>query len=242
MAHIELSQVSLSYPVYGTQARSLKATALSMATGGFVLKEERCVKIESLKDISLEISNGDRVGLIGHNGSGKTTLLKVLAQIYEPTSGTVRCNGQISCLFDLMVGLDAGLTGYENILLRALLLGLSKREAVKIVPEVMEFSELGEFLHLPLKTYSAGMLIRLGFGIMTSLPAEILLVDEIVGVGDARFMEKAKARMKNRIHQSDILVLSSHDFLTIREFCNKVLLLEKGRLKYFGRVDSCDFS
>lgn len=237
MAHIELEDVSLVYPVYGVNARSLKKSLLNIAVGGRLSQEKGCVEVEALKDISFKLQSGDRLGIIGHNGAGKTSLLKVLAQIYEPTQGTVRISGQTSCLFDIMMGLDQELTGYENILLRGLILGLSKPEIKKIVPDIEEFAGLGQFMKMPIKTYSAGMMVRLAFGIVTSISCDILLVDEIVNVGDAGFMEKAKKRMEDLIHRSDIMVLSTHDHQIIKEFCNKVLWLEKGHIKFFGDID-----
>jgi ABC-type polysaccharide/polyol phosphate transport system ATPase subunit len=237
MAHIELEDVSLVYPVYGVNARSLKKSLLNIAVGGRLSQEKGCVEVEALKNISFKLQSGDRLGIIGHNGAGKTSLLKVLAQIYEPTQGSVRISGQTSCLFDIMMGLDQELTGYENILLRGLILGLSKPEIKKIVPDIEEFAGLGQFMKMPIKTYSAGMMVRLAFGIVTSISCDILLVDEIVNVGDAAFMEKAKKRMEGLIHRSDIMVLSTHDHQIIKEFCNKALWLEKGHIKFFGDID-----
>lgn len=236
MISIDLQEVSLIYPIYGTQARSLKTSIINLATGGRLNKDDGTVKVEALKDINLKLEVGDRLGLIGHNGAGKTTLLKVLAQIYEPTRGSVKVKGQTNCLFDIMIGIDPALTGYENIMLRGLILGLSRREVEKKVPEIEEFAELGQFINMPLKSYSSGMLIRLAFGIITSIRSEILLVDEVVNVGDARFMEKAKARMTSLIHQADIMVLSTHDHNLIGEFCNKALWLEHGQIKAFGNT------
>lgn len=236
MAQIELENVCLTYPIYGTHSRSLKTSMLKFAIGGRLNKDYSIVQVEALKKIQFKLQSGDRLGLIGPNGAGKTTLLKVLAQIYEPTSGQICITGRVHSLFDIMVGMDQGLTGYENIRLRGFLLGLSKREIQGVIPAIEEFAELGEFLNMPLRTYSAGMTVRLAFGIITSIQSEILLVDEIVNVGDARFMEKAKARMSSLIHQSDILVLSTHDHSIIREFCNKALRLEHGEIVAMGSV------
>lgn len=237
MACIELKDVSLIYPVYGVKARSLKTSLLHLAVGGRLNKEGGSVNVEALKNINLKLESGDRVGLIGHNGAGKTTLLKTLAQIYEPSQGTVTVSGQTSCLFDIMMGMDQELTGYENIVLRGLILGLSKKEIKEIVPDIEEFAELGDFMNMPIKTYSSGMMVRLAFGIVTSISSDILLVDEVVNVGDASFVEKARQRMMSLIHKSDIMVLSTHDHLVIREFCNKVICLEKGRVTFFGDID-----
>lgn len=237
MATIELENVSLSYPVYGANSRSFKTSLVNFATGGRLQKERTAIYVEALRDINFKLHPGDRLGLIGHNGAGKTTLLKTLAQIYEPTQGRVNISGHTNCLFDIMVGIDSGLTGYENILMRGLILGLSKREIEKVIPEIEKFAELGEFIKMPLKSYSSGMLLRLAFGIITSIRAEILLIDEVVNVGDARFVEKAKERMSNLIQQAEILVLSTHDKSLIRQFCNKALWLEKGGVKAIGPID-----
>lgn len=237
MATIELDKASLVYPIYGVNARSLKNQLINMAVGGRLSQEKGMVEVEALKGISFSLQSGDRLGLIGHNGAGKTTLLKLLAKIYEPSQGSVKIQGNISCLFDIMMGLDLELTGYEYITLRGLILGLSKKEIKKIIPGIEEFADLGEFMKMPIKTYSSGMMVRLAFGIATSVTSDILLIDEVVNVGDAQFMGKAKARMSSLIHQSDILVLSTHDTRLIREFCNKALWLEKGQVKYYGDIE-----
>ncbi len=237
MAKIALENVSLSYPIYGANARSFKTTLMNVATGGKIGKDSGQIMVEALKDVSFQLEKGDRLAIIGHNGAGKSTLLKILAQIYEPTKGSIHVEGQASCLFDIMMGMDHELDGYENIMLRGLILGLSKHETIKIIPQIEEFGELGDFMKMPIKTYSSGMKLRLAYGIITSIYSEILLIDEIVNVGDARFMEKAQKRMRSLVHQSEILVLSTHDINIVREFCNKILWLEQGVMKCLGSVD-----
>jgi ABC-type polysaccharide/polyol phosphate transport system ATPase subunit len=237
MATVEIENVSLVYPVYGSNARSLKATLIDKAMGGRLSQNNRNIVVEALKDVSFKLEKGDRLALVGHNGAGKSTLLKVLAHIYEPTKGHVKVNGQVSCLFDIMMGMDHELNGYENILLRGMILGLSKAEIRKIVPVIEEFAELGDFMKLPIKSYSSGMKVRLAFGIITSIFSEVLLIDEIVNVGDAKFIGKAKTQMKSLVHQSEFMVLSSHDPHIIKELCNKALWLEKGSVKFFGGVE-----
>lgn len=234
MAHIHLDKLSLSYPAYGTKARSLKLSLMQVATGGKLLRSAKQATVLALQDISFELRPGDRLGLVGHNGSGKTSLLKVLAGIYPPSSGTLSVSGRINSLFNVMVGMDHGLTGYENIFLRGLLLGLSKSEIQKKIPEIAAFAELGDFLQMPLNSYSTGMLVRLGFSIMTCVRSDILLIDEIFGTGDAPFICKAKAKIEELAHPSNILVLSTHDEEMIHAFCNKILWLEHGTVKYFG--------
>lgn len=237
MACVELENVSLTYPIYGANARSFKATLINMATGGRLAKNSGNIVVQALKQVSLKLEKGDRLALLGHNGAGKSTLLKVLAKIYEPTSGIVNVQGQVNCLFDIMMGMDHELNGYENIMLRGLILGLSKPEIRKIIPQIEEFSELGDFMKMPIKSYSSGMKVRLAFGIITGVRSEILLIDEIVNVGDANFIEKAKTRMKGLVNQSDFMVLSTHDTHIVRELCNKAIWLEKGDIKCSGSVD-----
>ncbi len=237
MVGIELKSVSLVYPVYGADARSLKTAMINFATGGRIDRDSGSISIEALKEVSFHLKKGDRLALVGHNGAGKSTLLKVLAKIYEPTSGDVEVRGRVNSLFDIMVGMDQELNGYENIKLRGLILGLSKAEIKKIVPLVEEFSELGDFMRMPIKTYSSGMKIRLAFGIIVNVFSEILLMDEVVYVGDSRFMKKAKEHMHNLVHGSDIMVLSTHDIYLLREFCNKGLWLERGRIKRIGGLE-----
>jgi|SRR5579862_492743 len=237
MACVEVENVSLIYPIYGSNARSFKATLLNKATGGLLGTQSNNITVEALRDISFKLEPGDRLALLGHNGAGKSTLLKVLAHIYEPTQGSVHVKGRMNCLFDIMMGMDHELNAYENIALRGLILGLSKSEIQKIVPRVEEFAELGDFFKMPIKSYSSGMKVRLAFGIITNVYSEILLIDEIVNVGDAKFMEKAKAQMRSLVHQSEFMVLSSHDTHIVREFCNKALWLEKGTIKSFGNIE-----
>jgi len=237
MAIIEVQNVSLIYPIYGANARSFKTSIINMATGGRLGKKSGTISVEALKNVSFKLIKGDRLALIGHNGAGKSSLLKVLADIYEPTKGKVKLKGHVNCLFDIMMGMEPDMNGYENIKLRAIILGLSDREIQKITPEIEEFAELGDFMKMPIKTYSAGMKLRLAYGIITSIHSEILLIDEIVNVGDAGFVEKAIVKMKSLVHQSDIMVLSTHDVHMVREFCNKALWLERGEIKAFGEVE-----
>lgn len=234
MAHIKLENLSLNYPIYGSNARSLKSSLINVATGGKLKKIHGSMMVEALQDINLELNSGDRLGLIGHNGAGKTTLLKVLAEIYTPSKGRLKIQGETNSLFDIEMGFDPEATGYENIVLRGLLLGLSRSAINALIPNVEAFADLGEFMQMPIKTYSSGMVVRLAFGIITSTPSEILLVDEVVNVGDTSFREKAKQRMTALIHQADIMVLSTHEPEIMREFCNKVLWLEHGKVKKFG--------
>jgi ABC-type polysaccharide/polyol phosphate transport system ATPase subunit len=244
VARIILENVSAHFPIYGAQQRSLRKAILQRATGGSIEREgknsERVV-VKALNDISLTLNDGDRVGLIGHNGAGKSTLLKIMAGIYEPVSGTVRVEGRVTPLFDTMPGLDSEDSGYENIITSGMLIGMTRRQIEAKIPEIEEFCELGEYLNLPVRTYSTGMTMRLGFALVTALDPGVLLMDEGFGTGDLRFAERARGRMKDFIGRSRIMVLASHSDNTIRSMCNKAILLEAGRVVASGPVDEiCD--
>lgn len=238
MSRIDLQNVSIDFPIYNANSRSLKNRFIRMATGGTVVKDaNQRITVHALKNVSLTIDHGDRVGIIGHNGAGKSTLLKLLAGIYEPTLGNLRILGKITPLLSLTVGVEAEYTGYENIYLRGTLLGLTKAEINRQIDEIAEFTGLGDYLHMPTRTYSAGMMVRLAFAISVSVNPEILLIDEIFGAGDSDFMEKAKKRMVDLLNQSSIVIMANHATSLIKEFCNKCLLLEGGEIKYYGSVD-----
>lgn len=238
MASIKLQSVSVDFPIYNLNARSLKKHFIRLTTGGVLVNGERnCVVVRALDQLSFELNHGDRVALIGRNGAGKSTLLRVLAKIYEPNEGVIKFDGKISPLLDLMLGLNPESTGYENIILRGLLLGLSRKEVMKKIDEIATFTELGDYLAVPMRTYSSGMQLRLAFGVATCIHPEILLMDEIIGVGDATFMAKAKQRLNDLVEQSSVVVLASHDETVVKKICNKALLLDGGRVKYFGPVD-----
>src|ERR1700688_3235678 len=197
MAAMVLENVGVDFPIYGTQ-RNLRTALFERATGGLIQHEgknhERVV-VKALVDVSMKLEEGDRLALIGHNGSGKSTLLKVMAGIYEPIAGRVLVEGRVTPLFDMMPGLDPEDSGYENIVTSGLLLGLSRDEIESKIPDVEEFCELGEYLALPVRTYSTGMMMRLGFALVTSLDPGVLLMDEGIGAGDARFAERAQRRL-----------------------------------------------
>ncbi len=244
MATVILENVNAHFPIYGAQQRSLRKALLQRATGGSIEREgkssERIV-VKALTDISLTLHDGDRLGLIGHNGAGKSTLLKLIAGIYEPVSGTIKVEGRVTPLFDAMPGLDGEDTGYENIITSGMLIGMTRQQVEAKIPEIEEFCELGEYLNLPVRTYSTGMTMRLGFALVTALDPGVLLMDEGFGTGDLRFAERAEARMKDFIGRSRIMVLASHSDRTIRSMCNKAILMEAGRIVAFGPVNEiCD--
>ena len=187
-------------------------------------------RVEALKSINLEINRGERVGLVGLNGAGKSTLLKVLAGIYPPTAGLVERRGHVCPMFEFATGFEMNQSGWDNIRIRGLLLGMTKQEVESKLPEIAEFTELGEFLSYPVRTYSTGMFIRLAFAVSTSINPEILLLDEVMGAGDIRFAEKAKKRMVEFMEQGKILVFSSHNFDLLQTYCSRTILLDKGQL------------
>ncbi len=237
MASIHLRNVDVDFPLYSGASRSLKTSLLHLGSGGRIgrtVSDRMCV--QALTKVSLQLKDGDRLGIIGPNGSGKTTLLRVLSSIYEPSAGQVFIEGSVASLFDVALGMDTEGTGYENITLRGMVLGLSRSEIEKKVQDIAEFTELGDYLSIPVRTYSSGMLLRLAFAVCTSVEPEILLMDEWIGVGDARFLEKARVRLDDFVHGSSILALASHSNDLIRQVCNKAVLMDKGSVSAFGEV------
>ena len=240
MARVILENVRVDFPIYGVQQRSLRAAIVRRATGSLIHREGRHkerVVVRALREVSLRLEEGDRLGLIGHNGSGKSTLLKVIAGIYEPIVGRRMVEGRVTPLFDMMPGLDPEDNGYENILTSGMLLGMSRNQVESKIPEIEEFCELGEYLSLPVRTYSAGMIMRLGFALVTALEPGVLLMDEGFGTGDLRFTERAAKRMDEFMGRSRIIVLASHSGSRIKSMCNKAALMHEGRLVAVGRVD-----
>lgn len=239
-ASITFKNVSVNFPIYNVSARSLKKHFIRLTTGGKLNNkdEHKCIVIKALDSISFHLEHGDRVALIGHNGAGKSTLLRVLARIYEPSEGQLQIKGKVSTLLDLMLGIDTESTGYENIIMRGLLLGLSKKEITAKIDEIAEFTELGDYLSVPVRTYSSGMQLRLAFGVATSINPEILLLDEVVGTGDASFLDKARNKLNEFIEQASIMVIASHSTETVKKICNKGIVMEAGCIKYFGAIDT----
>jgi len=230
MASISLKDVSVNFPIYGAGAASFKKTLAASVTGGRFGKETGVAVVQALSGINLELKSGDRLGLIGHNGAGKSTLLRTLAGIYEPSSGQFSRVGTVASLIDPSLGIEADATGLENIMLRGLVMGMSKKQVDSVLPEISEFSGLGDYLAMPVRTYSTGMMMRLAFSISTSVKADILLMDEWLSVGDAEFTEKAEKRMQDMVAGSGILILASHSPELIAKECNRVVRLEHGRL------------
>ena len=237
MAHICADGVGLHFPIIGAGDRSVKNSIMNFATGGKITKGSGTILVTGLEGVTFELHDGDRLGLIGHNGAGKSTLLKVLAGIYHPTDGKVSVEGRIVSTLNITLGFEMEATGFENIFLRGRLLGLKGDEIKSKLDEIAEFTELGRYLDLPVRVYSSGMLMRLAFAIMTSLESDILLMDEVIGTGDARFIHKAEERLNEFMNKAKIMVIASHSDEVIREFCNKALLLRNGASYAMGGVE-----
>ncbi len=238
MAFIEFQNVSVDFPIYNANGRSLKKRLMQVATGGQLGADEQGrVVVRALEGLSFRFDDGDRVGLVGHNGAGKSTLLRLLSGVYFPSSGTANISGEIGSLIDISLGISAESTGRENIFLRGGLLGLSRSEIAEQIDAIIDFSELGDFVDMPVRTYSTGMHLRLAFAVSTILRPEILLMDEWLSVGDEGFRHKAEARMSELVRSTNILVLASHSRELVQHTCNKVLWLEHGKVRMFGATD-----
>ncbi len=231
MAHVTFDRVCVDFPIYNARNRSLKNTVMQAATGGRVDFGAKETIIRSLHNVSFSLKPGDRVGLVGHNGAGKSTLLRTIGRVYVPTSGKAEIQGEVGSLVDISLGINKEATGRENIFIRGALLGLSRKQIEDHFEEIVEFSELGDFIDMPVRAYSSGMHLRLAFSVATIIRPEILLMDEWLSVGDASFNAKAKKRMIDLVESSEILVIASHSRRLIEETCNRALLFKHGILK-----------
>lgn len=236
MTYITLKEVGVTFSIYNAKTRSLRHELIS-AVGGKVKQLESTVYVNALNSINLEFKEGDRVGLIGHNGAGKSTLLKVLSGIYEPTQGYIEYEGKISSLTDVTMGMDPESTGYDNIIMRCIFMGMTLKEAKQKVDEIIKFSGLNQYINLPVRTYSTGMFLRLAFSISTSIVPDILIMDEMIGAGDASFIEKARKRSLEMIEKTKIMVISSHDPNILKEICNRGIWMDKGTIKKDGPIE-----
>jgi len=225
---ISVRDLTLRFPVYGVDAKSLKKRLAAITVGGRLGSHAGVTEVTALSNVNLELRAGDRLGLVGHNGSGKTTLLRALSGAYEPDEGQVEVEGRIASLLNLSLGIDPSATGYDNIRLRGRVAGLTAREIEERLEGIAEFSGLGPFLAMPVKTYSAGMQARLAFGAATAVDADVLLMDEWIAVGDADFQQLAHKRLLKLVERAGILVIASHDHDLLRLYCNKVMRLEGG--------------
>lgn len=238
MISIDLKDVFLDFPLYNTQSFSLRSSIVKAAIGGVIKnKNSKTLAVSALKNISFSLEHGDRLGLIGHNGSGKTTLLKLLAGIYSPTSGQIQVKGKISTLFDVLLGTSDEMTGNENLYLSSLIRGKSIVEAKNSLKNMGDFTELGDYLSVPMCTYSAGMRVRIGFSVATEGMPDILLIDEVFGAGDKNFIGKSIERLTALIEKAGILVFSSHSEDLLKKLCNKIMILEHGEIKFMGNTE-----
>ena len=236
MVSIDTYNACVDFPIFDAKSRSLKKAMLSTAGGSIGKNDQNVVMVEALKDINLHLREGDRVGLVGHNGAGKTTLLRLLSGIYEPTRGAADVRGRVAPVFDLGVGMDPEVSGYDNIIIRGLFLGQTIKQMKAKMDEIAEFSELGDYLSMPLRTYSTGMRVRLALGVVTAIEPEILLLDEGIGAVDAAFMAKARVRLQDLVKRSGILVFASHSNDFLAQLCDTALWIDHGQIRSVGEV------
>lgn len=236
MARILAEGLSIEFPLYHLGARSLKKRLLAATPLRLRTDDANRIVVAALRDLSFEITRGERVALVGHNGAGKTTLLRTLAGVYEPVSGRLTVEGAIGSLIDPTAGMDLEATGRENIVLRALYRGLSDAEADALAEDVAAFAGLGDFLDVPVRTYSAGMTVRLAFAMATAMTPQVLLMDEWFLAGDAEFMAKAEERLSRLVSDAEILVLATHDMAVARRWCTRAIRLDSGRIVADGPV------
>lgn len=234
MAKIELDDVSLTFTVHQHKRVSLKEY---LVRGLFRRSNNPPFSVHALAGVNLSARDGERVGVIGHNGAGKSTLLKLLAGIYPPTAGTRTVEGRVCSLFDISLGFEPEATGWDNITYRAYLQGETPATLKGKVDAIAAFTELNDFLNIPVRHYSAGMLMRLAFSIATTIEPEILLVDEVLAVGDLAFQQKAQARMKEMMDSARLMVLVAHDLTTVKNMCNRVLWMQHGAVVMDGPPD-----
>lgn len=229
---ITVDNVSMYFRMDKNKTTSLKEWVVSHLKG-----QQQYEEFHALNNVSFEVERGEIVGIIGRNGAGKSTLLKVISGIYKPTHGKVITAGRVAPMLELGSGFDPELSGHDNIFLNGAILGFSEDFLKSKYDDIVAFSELGDFIRMPIKTYSSGMLARLAFSVATIIEPEILIVDEILSVGDASFQEKSRARMMDLMHGGTTVLFVSHDLNQIREMCDRVVWLEKGTAKMVGKTE-----
>jgi ABC-2 type transport system ATP-binding protein len=232
---IDVWNASVDFPIFDAKSRSLKKAFLGKA-GGRIGTDSKVPIIEALRDITLSLRHGDRVALVGHNGAGKSTLLRLLSGIYEPTRGSARVTGKVAPVFDLGVGMDPEISGYENIIIRGLFLGMTRKQMEARMDDIADFTELHNYLSMPLRTYSTGMRVRLALGVVTSIDPEILILDEGIGAVDADFLDKARDRLTDLVRRSGILVFASHSDELLVELCTSAMWMDKGEIREQGSL------
>ncbi len=234
MAKIELDDVSLTFTIRQQRRVTLKEYLLK---GLFLQSRNPVIAVHALSHIDMHAYDGDRIGIIGHNGAGKSTLLKLLAGVYPPSSGSRIVEGKICSLFDIALGFESDGSGWDNIRYRSYLLGETPASVKRKMHEIAEFSELGEFLDVPVRYYSSGMLVRLAFSISTAVEPEVLLIDEILSAGDLSFQIKARDRMREMMSTARLMALVTHETATVEQLCNKCIWLQHGTVMMQGRPD-----
>jgi ABC-2 type transport system ATP-binding protein len=238
LAALILEDVSIDIPIYDVSRASLRKAVLGRTIGGPFAQAGSHVTVNALKNLSFEAHDGDRIALVGDNGSGKSTLLRVASKVYPPTNGRITIVGNISPLFDTTLGMSMDATGLENIQIAGTIWGMTRPQIKNSVDDVAEFTELGDYLNVPVRTYSNGMMLRLAFAIATARDPEILLIDEIIGVGDASFFDKAFTRLKNLAKRSRIFMIAAHQDALLRLLCDKAIWLNRGSLIQYGDIDT----
>jgi lipopolysaccharide transport system ATP-binding protein len=235
VASVDFRNVSVDLPIFNARGRSLTSKLVQVATGGRLDSDGHGrVFVRALDQVSFSVSDGERVGLIGHNGSGKSTLLRTLSGVYLPSEGTAKVEGEVGSLIDIGLGINPEATGRENVFIRGALLGLSKANVQDRLQEIIEFSELGDFIEMPVRTYSAGMHLRLAFAVSTVVRPEVLLMDEWLSVGDESFLQKAEQRLTDLVNATKILVIATHSRELIESICTRVIWLEHGQVRMDG--------
>ncbi|MBN8647351.1 MAG: ABC transporter ATP-binding protein [Caulobacterales bacterium] len=232
---IRVSNLTIDLPLIDVSANSLRRKIINLAVGGkFMKKQSGDLIIRAIDNVSFEVDDGERVGVVGHNGAGKTTLLRAVAGVFEPRAGKVIIDGKITALFGAGIGLDPEATGLENIVLMAAYLGMHIKTTDPIVEDIIDFCDLNDYIELPVKVYSTGMLGRLAFAVATSFKPDVLILDEWLGAGDQAFITKANNRVTNFVNNAKVVLLASHATNIIEQMTSRVLWLDRGKVKFFG--------
>jgi len=237
MSSILIKNASVIYPVINFKADTLLSRVKKVTAGGSIQQSGKSVAITAIENLTLEVHDGDRLGILGQNGAGKTTLLRLITGVYAPVGGSIRVEGRISSLIDIQLGLNAHLNGYQNIKLRSLYMGIPEDVIEDRTESIAEFTELGEYLNLPLRTYSSGMRLRLAFAIATGYETDIMVMDEWLSAGDANFRDKAQERLKELIGNSKIFIMASHSIGLQAQMCNKGVVFKSGKIVFSGGID-----
>lgn len=234
---ISFNRVSLDIPIINANSFSLKRHLLGSMSKKIHSDDHARRSVRAIDDLSFTAQQGEKIALIGRNGAGKSTLLRLMAGIYPPSAGDIMIDGSVNAMIDIMLGMDEELSGYDNIILKARYRGIHKSELDAFIGDVIDFCELEDFIYLPIKTYSSGMLMRLSFGIATYQSTDILILDEWVSVGDLKFAEKARQRLDEQIRRASLLVFASHDLDALEAVCRRGLVLDGGQIAFDGPVD-----